>query len=154
MTIAKDKVVSIHYTLKDDNGETIDSSAGDEPLNYLHGAGNIIPGLESALEGLDVGEEKSVTVSAQQGYGEIIDELIQTMPREAFSGIDTIEKGMEFQAQTEGGGTQYVVVTEVNEKEITVDGNHALAGKTLHFDVKVDSIRTATEDEVSHGHVH
>jgi len=147
-------VVSIHYTLKDDAGKTIDSSVGEEPLKYLHGAGNIIPGLENALEGLDAGDQKQVTIEPKDGYGEVIAELVQTMPRESFAGIDNIEEGMEFQAQTESGGTQYVVVTQIEGDEITVDGNHALAGQTLHFDVTVDEIREATEEEIAHGHVH
>ena len=154
MTISKNNVVSIHYTLKDDAGKTIDSSVGEEPLKYLHGAGNIIPGLENALEGLDAGDQKQVTIEPKDGYGEVIAELVQTMPRESFAGIDNIEEGMEFQAQTESGGTQYVVVTQIEGDEITVDGNHALAGQTLHFDVTVDEIREATEEEIAHGHVH
>lgn len=154
MTISQNNVVSIHYTLKDDAGKTIDSSVGEEPLKYLHGAGNIIPGLENALEGLDAGDQKQVTIEPKDGYGEVIAELVQTMPRESFAGIDNIEEGMEFQAQTESGGTQYVVVTQIEGDEITVDGNHALAGQTLHFDVTVDEIREATEEEIAHGHVH
>jgi len=154
LTISQNNVVSIHYTLKDDAGKTIDSSVGEEPLKYLHGAGNIIPGLENALEGLDAGDQKQVTIEPKDGYGEVIAELVQTMPRESFAGIDNIEEGMEFQAQTESGGTQYVVVTQIEGDEITVDGNHALAGQTLHFDVTVDEIREATEEEIAHGHVH
>ncbi len=154
MTISQNNVVSIHYTLKDDAGKTIDSSEGEEPLTYLHGAGNIIPGLENALEGLDAGDQKQVTIEPKDGYGEVIAELVQTMPRASFAGIENIEEGMEFQAQTESGGTQYVVVTKIEGEEITVDGNHALAGQTLHFDVTVNEIRDATEEEISHGHVH
>lgn len=154
MSISTNSVVSIHYTLKNNKGEVIDSSQDQEPLKYLHGAGNIIPGLEQALEGMSVGEEKHVTIQPAEGYGEIIEELIQTLPREAFTGIESIEEGMEFQAQTESGGMQYVTVKSVSEKEITVDGNHALAGEVLHFDVKVGELREASEEEISHGHVH
>ena len=154
MKIQDNCVVSIHYTLKGADGEVIDSSAGGEPLNYLAGAENIIPGLERELDGCVVGDQKNVVVQAADGYGELMAELVQTLPAEAFSGIENIEVGMEFQAQTSSGGMQYVVVTAIGDEGITIDGNHALAGKELHFDVTVDSVREATEEEIAHGHAH
>ncbi|MBU2986088.1 peptidylprolyl isomerase [Saccharophagus degradans] len=154
MKIQENSVVSIHYTLKGEDGAVLDTSDGGEPLNYLQGAGNIIPGLEDALLDKAVGEEVNVTVQPKEGYGEIIPELIQKMPTDAFSGIDKIEVGMEFQAQTESGGVQYVVVTAVEDDGITIDGNHALAGKVLNFEVKIEAVREASEEEIAHGHVH
>lgn len=154
MKIQENSVVSIHYTLTGDDGSVLDSSSGGEPLNYLQGAGNIIPGLENALLDKAVGDEVKVTIQPKDGYGEVLPELVQKMPTEAFTGIEKIEVGMEFQAQTESGGVQYVVVTQVEEDGVTIDGNHALAGKVLNFDVKVEGVREASEEEIAHGHVH
>ncbi len=154
MGIQNNTVVSIHYTLKNDAGELIDTTDGDEPLNFLVGSGTIIPGLERELIGLNVGDQKSVVVQPEDAYGEIDPGLVQEIPAEMFTGIDKIEVGMEFQTQAPNGAEQYVVVTEVNEKTITVDGNPELAGQILHFDVKIDGIREATPEEIDHGHVH
>lgn len=153
MNIANNHVVSIHYTLTNDAGEVLDSSQGREPLKYLHGAGNIIPGLENALLDKTAGDELQVTVEPEEGYGVRRDELIQRVPREAFQGVDTIEVGMRFHAQTQGG-TMVVTVTDVSDSEVTVDGNHELAGQRLHFAVKVEEVRAASQEEVDHGHVH
>lgn len=153
MNIANNHVVSIHYTLTNDAGEVLDSSQGREPLKYLHGAGNIIPGLENALLDKTAGDELQVTVEPDEGYGVRRDELIQRVPREAFQGVDTIEVGMRFHAQTQGG-TMVVTVTDVSDSEVTVDGNHELAGQRLHFAVKVEEVRAASQEEVDHGHVH
>ena len=154
MKIQNNCVVSIHYTLTGEDGEVIDSSDGGEPLTYLAGAGNIIPGLERELEGCVKGDKKQVVVQPADGYGEFAEELIQTLPREAFSGIEKIDVGMEFQAQSPEGDAQYVVVKEVADDGITIDGNHELAGQVLKFDVAVESVREATEEEIDHGHVH
>ena len=154
MTIAQQKVVSIHYKVVDvDSGETIDSSEGKEPMTYLHGAQNIIPGLEKALEGKSVGDELEVTIAPEDAYGEYSDERVQQVPMEAFQGVEKVEPGMAFTAQTEQGPIN-LVVTEVHEAVVTVDANHPLAGKSLQFSVKVDSVRDASEEELSHGHVH
>jgi FKBP-type peptidyl-prolyl cis-trans isomerase SlyD len=152
--IADNCVVSIHYTLTDDDGNIIDSSAGSEPMNYIQGLGHIIVGLERALEGKSAGETLKVVVQPEEAYGPIDPDLIQTLPREAFSGIDTIEVGMEFQAQSDDSHIQYVVVKDVTDEEVTVDSNHALAGKVLHFDVSIENVREADEEEIAHGHVH
>lgn len=154
MNIADNHVVSIHYTLTDDDGETLDSSAGGEPLLYLHGAQNIIPGLESALAGKVVGEQMEVTIQPEEGYGVVDDELVQLVPRDAFEGIDEIEAGMQFEARGPEGEAQLVVVQDVNDEGVVIDGNHPLAGEVLHFDVTVEDIRDATEDEITHGHAH
>lgn len=154
MTIKDNSAVSFHYTLTDDDGQQLDSSVGKEPLAYLHGAGNIIPGLENALTGKAVGDAMTVAVSAAEGYGEVQKELIQDVPRSSFQGIDEIEIGMQFEAQTGQGGAVPVTVTAVTDEMITVDGNHPLAGKNLNFDVTIEAVRDATEEELEHGHVH
>ena len=154
MTIKENSAVSFHYTLTDDDGQTLDSSAGKDPLAYLHGAGNIIPGLESALAGKSVGDAMVVAVTAAEGYGEVQKELIQEVPRDAFQGVDSIEVGMQFEAQTGQGGTVPVTATAVTDEIVTVDGNHPLAGKNLNFDVSIEDVRDATEEELEHGHVH
>ena len=153
--MAQPRVVTIHYTLTNDQGEQLDSSRveGREPLTYLEGAQNIIGGLESALNEKDAGEQVKVTVAPSEGYGEVNEELVQPVPRTAFEGVDNIEPGMQFQAQTPGG-PQIVRVVEVEEETVTIDANHPLAGETLHFDVEVIETREPTEDEVEHGHVH
>ena len=153
MTIKENSAVSFHYTLTDDDGQTLDSSAGKDPLAYLHGAGNIIPGLEGALEGKAVGDAMVVAVTAAEGYGEVQQELIQEVPRDAFQGVDSIEVGMQFEAQTGQGGNVPVTVTAVTDEVVTVDGNHPLAGKNLNFDVSIEDVREATEEELEQGHV-
>jgi FKBP-type peptidyl-prolyl cis-trans isomerase SlyD len=153
MQIAKDKVASIEYTLTDTEGQILDSSVGGEPLAYLHGAGNIIPGLEKALEGRQVGDAFTVSIAPAEGYGEKDDSLTQEVPRRMFGGVDEIEVGMQFHAQTDNG-MQVITVAAVSGDMITVDANHPLAGQTLNFDVKVVEVRAATGEELEHGHVH
>lgn len=153
MTIKDNSAVSFHYTLTDDDGQQLDSSAGKEPLAYLHGAGNIIPGLENALTGKAIGDNMTVAVSAAEGYGEVQSELIQEVPREAFQGVDSIEVGMQFEAQTGQGGSVPVTVTAVTDELVTVDGNHPLAGKNLTFEVSIEDIRDATAEELEQGHI-
>lgn len=153
MQISQNSVVSFHYTLTDKNGQTIDSSQGNAPLTYLHGVGQIVPGLENALLGKTAGDTLDVEVAAQDGYGEHQDFMVQQVPREAFQGVDVIEPGMQFQAQTPQGGMT-VTVTAVDDTTVTVDGNHPLAGQTLFFAVEIVSVRDASEEEKAHGHVH
>lgn len=154
MTISQHKVVSIHYKVADAaSAEVIDSSEGGDPMTYLHGAQNIIPGLEQALEGKGVGDELEVTVAPAEAYGEYSDDRIQQVPIEAFAEMEKIEPGMMVTAQTEGGQVN-LVVTEVDETTVTVDANHPLAGKSLSFEVTVESVRDASEEEIAHGHVH
>ena len=153
VAIAKDVVVSMHYKLSDHAGELIESSFEAEPMPYLHGYGNIIPGLEAELEGASVGDKLTVTVAPKDGYGERIEQMVQVVPREAFQGVEEIVPGMQFQAETDQG-PRSVTVTGVNDKEVTVDGNHPLAGVTLVFEVEVMALRLASKEELSHGHVH
>ena len=123
-------------------------------MAYLHGAGNIIPGLEKALTGKSVGDQMVVEVSAEEGYGPVQKELIQEVPRSSFQGVDSIEVGMQFEAQTGQGGAVPVTVTLVTDETVTVDGNHPLAGKDLNFDVTIADVREATAEELEHGHIH
>lgn len=153
MNISDNCVASFHYTLTDSSGKVLDSSDGQEPLSYLHGASNIIPGLEEALLGKTVGDKLQVAVPAAQAYGVHNQELIQELPSSMFSGIEQIEVGMEFHAETEHG-LQVVTVTKVEGDQITIDGNHPLAGVDLNFDVEITEVRPATEEEISHGHAH
>ncbi|MGR9100912.1 MAG: FKBP-type peptidyl-prolyl cis-trans isomerase [Gammaproteobacteria bacterium] len=153
MQVAKDKVISIHYTLTNLNGDVIDKSAPNEPLIYLHGAGNIIPGLENALTGKETGDKLNVTVPPEQAYGERRENMVQTVDRSMFGGIETIETGMQFHADGNTGPV-VVTVTKIEGDDITIDGNHPLAGETLTFDVEIEGVREATADELSHGHIH
>lgn len=153
MQAGDNTVVLIHYTLTSDSGETLDSSEGREPLGYLHGFGNIIPGLENALVGKKAGDKLKVSIPPAEAYGVREDALVQIVPRSAFGGAPDLEVGMQFQAQTPEG-VRVVTVVDVAGDDITLDGNHPLAGETLHFDVEVTEVRAATEEELTHGHVH
>jgi FKBP-type peptidyl-prolyl cis-trans isomerase SlyD len=151
--IVADRVVTIHYTLKDDRGAVLDSSAGGEPLAYIQGHGNLVAGLEKALEGNQEGKTLSVVIPPEDGYGKRDAALIQHVPKRSLQGSGEIKKGMQFQAGT-GDGVRMFTVTAVVGDMITLDGNHPLADKTLHFDVQVVSVRAATTQELEHGHVH
>mgnify|MGYP000843841379 CR=1 FL=1 len=153
MNIANNCVASFHYTLTDSTGKVLDSSEGLEPLAYLHGAGNIIPGLERALTDKTVGDKLNVSVPAAEAYGERDANLVQELPSSMFGGVDQIEVGMEFHAETEQG-LQVVTVVAVEEDRVTIDGNHPLAGIDLNFDVEVTDVRAASEEELAHGHAH
>ncbi len=153
MTISQHKVVTIDYTLKNAQGEVLDSSEGQDPLVYLHGAENIVVGLERELEGKTVGDSLKTVVSPEDGYGVRNEEMVAAVPREMFEGDMDIEVGMSFQAETDQG-VQVVNIVAVNDEEVTVDGNHPLADEVLHFDVTVRAIREATSEELEHGHVH
>jgi FKBP-type peptidyl-prolyl cis-trans isomerase SlyD len=153
MLVARDMVVTIHYTLTNDSGAVLDSSAGGEPLAYIHGSGNIIVGLEEALEGKTAGDHVVVAIPAAKAYGEHDQALVQQVPRRAFQSGGDIKAGMRFTAQTEHGPRQ-VVVTRVTGDMVTVDGNHPLAGQALNFDVEITEVRAASAEELAHGHVH
>jgi FKBP-type peptidyl-prolyl cis-trans isomerase SlyD len=153
MNIAQDCVVSIHYTLTNDAGETLDSSAGGEPLAYLHGNGNLISGLERALDGKTAGEKLSVKIAPADAYGEYDKALVQRIPRRTMKGISDIRVGMQLQAQSDQGA-RAVTVTQVVGDMVTIDGNHPLAGQSLNFEVEIAGVRAPTEEELAHGHVH
>jgi FKBP-type peptidyl-prolyl cis-trans isomerase SlyD len=146
-------VVLIHYTLKDDDGKVIDSSDGGEPLAYIQGHGNLVPGLEKALEGRKDGDTVAVTLPPAEGYGTRNEALLQRVPKRSLQGSGEIRKGMQFQAQTDEGLRVFTVTAVVGDM-VSLDGNHPLADQTLHFDVEIVSVRAATAEELEHGHVH
>lgn len=153
MQAGDNKVVLIHYTLTSDTGEVLDTSDGREPLAYLHGFGNIIPGLENALAGKQAGDKLKVSIPPAEAYGVREDGLVQVVPRAAFGGAPDLEVGMQFQAQTPEG-VRVVTIVDIEGDNITLDGNHPLAGETLHFAVEITQVREPTDEELAHGHVH
>jgi FKBP-type peptidyl-prolyl cis-trans isomerase SlyD len=154
MQICANTVVTFDYILTDDANQVLDSSEGDEPLAYLHGVGNIIPGLEQALEGRAAGDRFAVTVTPAQAYGERDDALVMAVPRARFETQDDIAVGMRFHSADQHGRARVVTVIEVGPENVTVDANHPLAGMSLTFAVRVVEVRPATEEEIAHGHVH
>ncbi len=154
MRIGKDTVVSIEYTLKDDAGEVLDSSVGEDPLDYLHGHGQIVPGLERALDGKDVGEKLTVDVSPADGYGERHQDRVFAVPRGQLPKKLQPKVGMQLAAEGPDGDAMPVWIIGVDDEAVTLDGNHPLAGQTLHFAIEVKSVRAATKDELEHGHAH
>ncbi|MBS7326663.1 MAG: peptidylprolyl isomerase [Thiopseudomonas sp.] len=154
MQIADNAVVAIDYTLRNDEGEVLDSSEGAQPLVYLHGAGNIIPGLEQALVGKQAGDELKASIEPEDAYGEYSVELVATLNRSMFEGVDELQVGMQFHASAPDGGMQVVTIRDLDGDQVTVDGNHPLAGQRLNFEVKVVGVRAASDEEVAHGHVH
>ena len=151
--ITANKVVSLAYTLRDDDGEVIDESEKGSPLLYLHGAQNIVPGLEEQLEGVAEGESIKATVSPEKGYGPRVG-TAREVPRTFFPADAELTAGMQVLAHDDSGRQLPVFITGITEDTITVDPNHPLAGETLHFEVTVESLRDATEEEVAHGHPH
>jgi FKBP-type peptidyl-prolyl cis-trans isomerase SlyD len=155
MRVKEHAVVLIHYVLTNDDKEVLDSSEGQDPLAYLHGTGHLIPGLEAQLLGKTAGDKLDVTVQPGDGYGEFNEELVQVVPNDVFDGVESIEPGMQFQASNEdGSGGETITVVSVENDEVTIDGNHTLAGVTLHFAVDIIEVREATAEELEHGHVH
>lgn len=153
MQITTGKVAIIDYTLKGDDGDILDASQGGD-FAYLHGADNIIVGLENALEGKQAGDDVQVSVEPKDGYGARDPDRVQVVPRDMFESDADIQPGMEFHAQSPEGHMMIISVTEVDGDEVTIDGNHVMAGMNLHFDVNVIEVREATAEEMEHGHVH
>lgn len=153
MKITKDSVVQFHYTIKDEQGAEVESSRTGEPMAYLHGHNNMIPGVESALEGKEKGDKFDVTVEPKDGYGERQEDAIQRVPAKHLMGADKWAPGMIAAVQTEQGQRQ-VTVVKVGRFMVTVDLNPPLAGKTLQFDLEVVDVRAATDEEIEHGHAH
>jgi|TARA_B110000444_G_C18629782_1_gene496282 FKBP-type peptidyl-prolyl cis-trans isomerase SlyD len=155
MRVEEHAVVLIHYVLTNDDKEVLDSSEGQDPLVYLHGTGHLIPGLEAQLLGKTAGDKLDVTVQPGDGYGEFNEELVQVVPSDVFDGVESIEPGMQFQTSNEDGSDgETITVVSVENDEVTIDGNHTLAGVTLHFAVDIIEVREATAEELEHGHVH
>ena len=153
MEIKKDRVVTIDYSLRDDTGRLIDSSEGAEPLVYLHGNENIIPGLEKELEGKNPGDSIACSVAPEDAYGDRDEALVFKVQKKDFGENVEVAPGMQFEAHGENG-VQIVSVVKIEGEDVTLDANHPLAGETLHFDVKVVDVREATPEELEHGHVH
>ena len=153
MEITTQKVVTIDYTLTNDQGEVIESNVGGQSLAYLHGVGALIPGLEEALEGRREGETVEVTVPPEKAYGQRRDDMIQSVPKERFNADRELDVGMQFQARSEHG-MQILTIKGIEGDQVTVDANHPLAGQTLRFEVAIREVREATEEERTHGHVH
>jgi len=149
MQITSGKVVSLDYTLTDDSGKTLDSSVGGEPLAYIHGNDQIVFGLEKALNGKKVGDAFKVKIEPAEGYGVRDDAKVTTISRSKVQGVPNLKEGIQLQA-----GQQVVTVTKIAGDDVTIDGNHPLAGETLNFDVTVRDVRAATGEEIAHGHVH
>jgi FKBP-type peptidyl-prolyl cis-trans isomerase SlyD len=154
MNVQKDCVVSIEFELRNREGEVLDASEGDELLEYLHGHGEIVPGLEQALEGLKSGDQRKVVVPAQEGYGDRDEEAVFPVARTLFPADLELEVGGSYMGSDEGGNAVPVTVVRLEGDEVWVDANHPLAGEELHFDVKVRNIRAATAEELKHGHAH
>ncbi|MCL1864632.1 MAG: peptidylprolyl isomerase [Spirochaetes bacterium] len=149
-TINENKVVTFEYTLKNDSGEIIDSSTNGTPITYIHGSGNIIPGLETELEGKKVGDKFHASIEPEDGYGIRYEELVQTIEKDRLSHLPKIEIGMQLQAYDEDG-MQILTIVDIADNEVTLDGNHPLSGQKLHFDVEIIDMREATEDEIEFG---
>lgn len=155
MKIEHGSVVAVNFQLHDANsGELLDDTTQGDPITYLHGAEDLLEGLENALEGKEKGDKFQVELQPEHAFGESDDSMIDRVPRENFPGVDTIEVGMQFQTEVEGGGAMVVRVVEVSDTEVVVDANHELAGRALRFDVEVMSVRQASDEEMEHGHVH
>lgn len=153
MKIAKHNVVTMHYAVSDSEGTLIDSSYEDKPMAIIQGTGYLIPGLDDALVDHAAGDKFEVSVACEQAYGERHDDYVQTVPKELLAGVEDLSVGTQLRATTDDG-EQTVIVIDVQDEEITVDGNHPLAGLDLSFDVEILEVREATEEELAHGHVH
>ena len=151
--IKKNDVVSLSYTLKNSDGVELDKAGADEAMNYLHGAKNIVLGLEEEIELMKVGGKKDVTVPPEKGYGDVDPTLMLKVARSNFPADMDIQLGMQFSSEM-GGKENVFTVEGVDGDQVNVNGNHPLAGQTLHFSIEVLGIRDATEEELSHGHVH
>ncbi|MFT4602760.1 MAG: FKBP-type peptidyl-prolyl cis-trans isomerase SlyD [Arenicella sp.] len=153
MQIAKHAVVSLNYTLKNSEGELLDTSEGREPLVYLHGVGGLIPGLEQELEEKAKGDKVVAIIAPEDAYGTRRDDLLKIVSKDGFQGEEEMKPGMQVQLDTEHGPA-VAVITKMEGDDVTLDLNHPLADMTLHFDVQIEDVREGTEDEISHGHVH
>lgn len=153
MSIQQNKVVAMHYKVTDPQGTELDSSFGSDPLIFLYGHGSLIPGLEKALVDKAPGDTFNATIVAAEAYGDRHEQLIQSVPRSMFESMD-VEVGMRFRAAGPDGQEHSVIIVDIGDEEVVVDGNHPLSGIDLTFDVEVVQVRDATDDEIAHGHAH
>jgi len=153
MKITENAFVEFHYALVNQANEVVDGTRGGEPLPYIHGKGNIIPGLEQALDGREEGEKFNVSISPEQGYGERDEALVSIVDAESFAGFENVDVGMLCQIEDENGEPKLITITAVNteEEEVTIDANHPFAGQTLNFEVEIMNVRAATEAELRDG---
>lgn len=154
MIIQKNCVVAFDYTLTDNEGTVIDTSLNREPLVYLHGVKAIIPGMEKALDGRSAGDKFKTTLAPEDAYGQRDEALMHRIPHAELKHIEGLQEGSQIQAESEGGGRTIYSVILIKDGEVTLDGNHPLAGITLNFDMDVKSVRAASDEEIEHGHVH
>ena len=154
MPIAENSVVAFHYTLTNDDGDELDSSAGRGPLSFLFGHGGIIPGLEAEFTNREISDAFKATIEADQAYGVVDENLVQEVPLSAIEAIEDLTVGMQLQSRTPEGQVQVLTVKEIGEASVILDANHPLAGMRLHFDVSIESAHEATEEELAHGHAH
>lgn len=152
-SVTDDVVVSLDYTLRVD-GEVVDSSEGGTPIEFLQGHGNIIPGLENALYDMKINEKKQVVISPEDGYGKVDSNAVIEVPKDEFPPTVTLQPGVTLQVQDNEGNVMLAQITNVGDETVTLDFNHPLAGKELHFDVTVVGLRVANDEEIAHGHVH
>ncbi|MDA3810889.1 MAG: peptidylprolyl isomerase [Spirochaetaceae bacterium] len=153
MIIKEKSVVSMHYKLTDESGQLLDASK-EQPLSYIQGTNSLIPGLEKELEGKTIGDQVITTIPPEEAYGPVMPQLISNLPISTFKGVEKIDIGMEFEASNDNDEKMIVRVDAVNDDEVTINGNHPLAGKALSFDIKIVDVREASEEELSHGHAH
>lgn len=154
LTIQKNHVVSIDYTLKNDEGTVLDTSSGSSPLVYLHGSGALISGMETGLEGKSEGADFSISITPDDAYGNHDKNLLHQIDRKELAHLPDLAIGMELEVQTEEGSPLIMTIVELSDDIVVLDGNHPLAGQTLHFEIQVRNIREASAEEISHGHVH
>ena len=154
MNISKKCVVSFHYTLTDGSGKVLETTEGQEPMVYLHGADNIMPSLEKALSGKTAGDKLHVSILAAEAFGLHNDAMVQELPLDMFSNFGKLEVGMEFDVDTTGHGEQIAVITKIDGDKVYLDGNHELAGVDLTYDIEITDVRAASEDEIKHRHAH
>jgi len=154
MKVDKHTVVSLHYTLKNNDGNVLDTSQGGDPLVYLHGVGNLIPGLEKEINGKEEGTEFQATVPPEEAYGQRNEEFIKTVSKNDFQGDEELQVGMQVQIQSQSGEKALAMVSDIKGENVDLDLNHPLAGETLHFEVKIEGVRQATAEEIEHKHAH
>jgi FKBP-type peptidyl-prolyl cis-trans isomerase SlyD len=154
VNIEKNCVVSIHFTLSNGADDELDTSKGNEPSNYMHGTGSLLPVVENALEGKMVGDKVQITVEPKDGFGETKPELTRMVPASSFEGVKNLQEGMRLDAKDPSGHVQPIIIEAITKDGIIINGNHPLAGQVLKFDISVESIREATEEEIEHGHIH
>ncbi len=154
MAIAPNKVVTMNFTLKDDEGNILDTTESDGPFSYLSGNNMVLPKLEEAVSGMLIGTKKNIKLTAADGYGNYNEQIVQVVGRENFPQDFELEVGMSYMASSPEGAQMPFVITEVRDEDVTIDFNHPLAGKNLNFDIELLDVREATAEELSHGHVH